>query len=120
MGRKTFESLGKPLPNRTNIVVTRNPDLRPEGCVVVGSLEDGLEAARQTGASEAFVIGGAEIYRQALPHADRLYLTEVKAAFEGDTYFPAVDFAAWREVIRRPHAPDDRHTVAFDFVVWQK
>jgi dihydrofolate reductase len=120
MGRKTFESLGKPLLNRLNVVITRNPDYQPEGVVVVDSLEKALDEARKTGIDEAFVIGGAEIYRQAIASADRLYLTEVKASFEGDTRFPDYDKTQWREISRRHHATDDRHDVAFDFVVWER
>ena len=119
MGRKTFESLGKPLPNRVNILITRNPDFAPEGTTVTKSLDEALEKALHTQSPEAFVIGGAEIYRQALPKADRLYLTEVKATFKGDTYFPDYNRADWHEVSRRHHPADERHAVAFDFVVWE-
>lgn len=120
MGRKTFESLGKPLPNRLNIVITRNADYQPDGVLVVDSLEKAVEEAQKTAIPEVFVIGGAEIYRQALPIADRLYLTEVKAAFEGDARFPAYDKTGWREASRQHHPTDDRHAVAFDFVVWER
>ncbi|GAB3905352.1 type 3 dihydrofolate reductase [Larkinella knui] len=120
MGRKTFESLGKPLLNRLNVVITRNPDYRPEGVVMVDSLEKALEEARKTGIDEAFVIGGAEIYWQAIATADRLYLTEVKASFEGDARFPDFDKSEWQEISRRHHPADERHAVAFDFVVWER
>lgn len=120
MGRKTFESLGKPLPNRLNVVITRNPDYQPEGVLVVDSLEKAVLEARKTGIDEAFVIGGAEIYKQAISLADRLYLTEVKASFEGDTRFPDYDKTEWREISRRHHPIDERHAVAFDFVVWER
>ncbi|KAA9349935.1 MULTISPECIES: dihydrofolate reductase [Larkinella] len=120
MGRKTFESLGKPLLNRLNVVITRNPDYRPDGVVVVDSLEKAMDEARKTGIDEAFVIGGAEIYRQAIDSADRLYLTEVKASFEGDATFPDFDKSHWQEISRRHHATDERHAVAFDFVVWER
>lgn len=120
MGRKTFESLGKPLPNRLNVVITRNADYQPEGVVVVDSLEKAIEEARKTGIAEAFVIGGAEIYRQAIASADRLYLTEVKASYEGDARFPDFNKTDWQEMSRRPHPADDRHAVAFDFVIWER
>lgn len=120
MGRKTFESLGKPLPNRLNVVITRNEDYRPDGVTVVDSLPKAIEEAQKTGAAEAFVIGGAEIYKQAIPNADRLYLTEVKGSFEGDTRFPAYDKTEWEEVSRQHHPADERHAVAFDFVVWER
>ncbi|WP_128545959.1 dihydrofolate reductase [Larkinella soli] len=125
MGRKTFESLGKPLAHRLNVVITRNPDYQVEGAVVVDSLEKALEEARKTGNAEAFVLGGEEIFRQALPLADRLYLTDVKAAFDGDTYFPDYQrikghTTEWQERSRRPHPADERHAVPFDFVVWER
>lgn len=88
MGRKTYESLGRPLPNRPNIVISRQPGFAAEGCTVVGSLEEALAAAET--APEAAVIGGAEIFRQVLPRADLLYLTRVHADVPGDTYFPDI------------------------------
>ncbi|WP_234735239.1 dihydrofolate reductase [Tellurirhabdus bombi] len=125
MGRKTFEALGKPLPNRTNIVITRNTGFQAAGCIVVDSLEKAVEEGQKTGAEEIFVIGGAEIYRQALPIADLLYLTDVKGTFEGDTYFPEYDAirsetSVWKERSRVPHTADERHAVAFDFVIWER
>src|SRR4051794_8733480 len=106
MGRKTFESilasLGKPLPGRENIVVTRARGYAAPGCRVVHSLEDALSAC--AGADEAFVIGGSEIFALALPIAQRLYVTEIEAEFEGDVAFPAYDRGAWRELAREPGA----------------
>ena len=93
MGRKTFESLGRPLPKRTNVVISRQTDLRIEGCTVVHSLEEAT--ALFPAEEEAFIIGGAQIYKQALPLADRFYLTRVGHAYEGDTHFPAWDEAEW-------------------------
>lgn len=101
MGRKTYESIGKVLPGRTNIVITRERAYRVEGGAVCHSLEEALEWARRSpGADEVFVIGGAEIFRIALPYATRLYLTEVKWPFEGDTYFPDFLEEDYREVTR--------------------
>lgn len=101
MGRKTFESIGKPLPNRTNIVVTRNRDYRAEGIVTAFSLAEAMDwAARAPGAGEVFVIGGAELFREALPRADRIYLTEVKWPFEGDTFLPEFDESLFQEASR--------------------
>ena len=115
MGRKTYESFPRrPLPGRTNIVVTRQPDWSQEGAVAVLSLEDGLDraaaAARAAGQDTVMVIGGAEIYRAALPHADRLYLTRVGGDCEGDTVFPALDAAQWTETRREPFADDPKAT----------
>lgn len=119
MGRKTFDSIGKPLPNRTSIVVTRQSVAEApfsESLQYVRSLEEALDVARQKDTEEAFVIGGAEIYRLALPLADKIYLTEVKAAFEGDAFFSIPDRHQWHETQRTPHPPDEKHAVAFDFV----
>jgi len=93
MGRKTYQSIGRPLPGRTNVVVTRNADFRPEGCTVVDSFDKAVSMFGPD--EEAFVIGGAQIYAQALPIADRLYLTEIEADYEGDTRFPDWDRSAW-------------------------
>jgi dihydrofolate reductase len=116
MGRKTFESIGKPLPNRTSIVITRSKNWAFEGVVVVHSVEEALEVAGQTGTDEAFVIGGAEIYRVTLPLANKIYLTEVKADFEGDAHFVIPNLEDWQEVSRAAHAVDEKHAIAFDFV----
>jgi dihydrofolate reductase len=122
MGRKTFESIGKPLPGRTNIVVTRNPSFKAAGVEVVPSLDAALALAMHTagrdGAAEAVVIGGAQIYRAALPRADRLYLTEVHAAVEGDAVLPAIDWTQWREASRERHTaqPFDYSFVRYERV----
>lgn len=119
MGRKTFESilasLGKPLPGRENIVVTRSRSYAAPGCRVVHSLGEAVSAC--AGADEAFVIGGAEIFALALPLAQRLYATEIDADVEGDAAFPAYDRSAWREVAREPGAAG---TLRYDFVVYAR
>lgn len=123
MGRKNFESLPpkfRPLPNRANIVITRQNDYRAEGCHVVHSLEEALETARNNNEKEAFIIGGGEIYKMGLPLADIMYLTEIKATFEGDAYFPAFDPDNWEEVKRVNHAEDEKHIYEFDFVTYVK
>lgn len=99
MGRKTYQSIGHPLPKRRNIVITRQKDFKAEGCEVVGSLEDALQVAGKD-SEEVFVIGGGEIYREALPKADRVYLTRVHATIEGDAYFPEFHPEHWNEVSR--------------------
>lgn len=124
MGRTTFDSLGRPLPNRTNIVVTRNPDWDgPIGIRVVHSLEAALALAEAIAVvnaqDEALIIGGAEIYAQTLPLVSRMYLTEVETAVEGDAFFPAFDRAEWREVSReRQH--DEVSDLWFSFVVLER
>jgi dihydrofolate reductase len=100
MGRKTYESTGKPLPQRRNIVITRQPGYAAPGCEVVGTLEDAVAAAR-TSDPEPFIIGGAEIYRQALPTLTRMYLTFIDREVPGDAFFPEYDPAQWRETERR-------------------
>jgi dihydrofolate reductase len=120
MGRKTFDSIGKPLPGRTSIVITRNPDFFIEGVIRVNSLEEAIFKARETGTDEAFVIGGGEIYKQALPLSDRLYVTEVKTDMDGDTYFEITDKDMWMETERIAHEADERHKLRFDFVNYSK
>ena len=115
MGRRTYEETGQPLDRRANVVITRNPRFCAPGCQVVSSLRAGLELAREAGESEAFVIGGAQIYAEALPLADRMILTRIDQSFEGDTRFVDWDPAEWREVWREHHSADDRHASAFAF-----
>jgi dihydrofolate reductase len=124
MGRKTFLSLRRPLPGRTNIVVTRDPAFRSPGAVVTASFADACAVAAGDAlrrfATEIAVIGGAEIYAQAMPLADRLELTEVHARPDGDTYFPAIDPADWEEVarVRNPAGLDD--STDFSYVTWRR
>jgi dihydrofolate reductase len=118
MGRSTFESLKKPLRGRRNIVLTRNTGLRLEGCVVVNSLEGAMDAA--DGDTEAFVIGGAVIYRLFLPSAHRLYLTWIDADVPGDTVFPAVDWREWRAVREIAGAPDPGGAFPHRFVDYER
>ena len=118
LGRKNYESIGRPLPERTNIVVTRDRDYRAPGCIVVASLDAAYAAAGD--ATEIFIIGGAELYAQTLARADRLYLTLVHAAVPGDTYFPEFDRAEWVEIERERHEPDANHVHAFSFVTYDR
>ncbi len=114
MGRRTFESIGRPLPGRKNIVVTRQRDFQAKGCEVVHSLEEALRAAEP--AEEAFIIGGAELYRQALPLAEKIYLTLLDAEIEGDTFFPELDTEEWREIQRETFEPDEKNPYRYAFV----
>ena len=123
MGRKNFESIPekfRPLPRRTNIVMTRQRGYEAPGAFVVHNLEEALHMAEKNGENEAFIIGGGEIYKLGLSHADVLYLTEINASFEGDAYFPEVDFSNWEETSRVHHPNDDRHKYAFDFVIYHR
>ncbi len=118
MGRKTFESLGRPLPGRTNIVITRNSAYRPEGCLVADSLPAAIALCND--ADELFFIGGAELYAQAIPLADRLYLTEVDVEAEGDAWFPEYDRSAFREATRAAHTGGKGDALNFDFVTYER
>jgi dihydrofolate reductase len=120
MGRKTYDSIGHPLPGRHNIVISRQQGLKIEGCEVVSSLEDALELAKSDGAEEADVIGGGEIYRQALPLADRMYLTIVHAEFPGDTSFPEFSEEEWKEVSRERHEPDEKNPYSYTFLTYER
>jgi len=123
MGRRTFESLGRPLPNRTNIIVTRNQKYSPVGCLVAHSLEDALHLGAQHEAGDhpvMFVIGGENIYSQALALADRLYITLVDAEIEGDARFPEFDLDDWREVERVEHPADVKNSYACTFLTLER
>jgi dihydrofolate reductase len=106
MGRKTFDSIGRPLPNRRNIVITRNPEWRHAGVESAHSLTAATALVRDGGV-EAFIIGGAQIYAEALPLADRLIVTEIGKSFDCDAFFPALDLRCWRQVAREPHRSAD-------------
>ncbi|HJV45853.1 MAG TPA: dihydrofolate reductase [Bacillota bacterium] len=117
MGRKTFESIGKPLPGRTNVILTRQQDYQPEGCVVIHTVEDALKLASN---EELCVIGGAEIIREFLPFTDRLYLTLIEQDVEGDTYMPPLDLSAWQEVSYEKGITDEKNPYPFAFYVYEK
>ncbi len=118
MGRKTFESLGRPLPNRTNVVITRNPDFAADGVRVARSLEEtaGMFPAEE----EIFIIGGGEIYARAMPVADRLYITRVHAEYEGDTRFPDWDPADWTLVSSERHDRGENFPHPFEFLIYNR
>jgi dihydrofolate reductase len=118
MGRRTYESIGRPLPGRRNLVLTRSADYRAAGCEVVASLDEALELC--AGAAELFVIGGAQPYRETLPRADRLIVTEIDADFEGDVFLPPVDAALWLETARSHHPPTAERSFALDHVTYER
>lgn len=124
MGRNTFESIGKPLPGRTNIVVTRSQTYSPDGVVVTHSLDEALSLARNTAANdnvdEIMIIGGAQIYEQSLNMADRLYLTQVHATLEGDAFFPEFDINDWREIEREDFTASDKNPFDYSFIVFDR
>lgn len=118
MGRKTYESIGRPLPGRQNIVLTRQRDYRAPGCTVVHSIEEALAAAGDV--EEVMVAGGGSVYRQLLPHADRLYLTFVETTAEGDTTFPSFDPEEWRLIFEEAYAADEDNPFPHRFTIFEK
>jgi dihydrofolate reductase len=118
MGRRTWESIGRALPGRRNVVVSRTPGFQAPGAEVVTSLDDAWRAV--SGASEAFVIGGAQLYAQALREADRIYLTDIAGEVAGDTLFPALEPGQWRESMLGEHAADERNPFALRFLLLER
>ncbi len=118
MGRRTHESIGRPLPGRHNLVVSRQPGLAFEGCTVVGSLQAALAVAGDV--AEACVIGGAQLYREALPIADLVYLTRVHARVPADTFMPPLDPAEWLETAREDHPADEQHALPCSFITLER
>jgi dihydrofolate reductase len=117
MGRRTYESIGRPLPGRKNIVISRRSDYSPEGCVIVNSVEAAIAQANH---EEVMIIGGGQLYAEMLPHADRLYLTLIDAELEGDTRFPDYTIYDWKEIDRERHEPDEKNNYAYEFVTLER
>ena len=120
MGRKSFESLGKALKGRTNIVVSRNKDWKAPEAQVVQTIDQAITLAAQSDAKEIFIIGGAEIFRSALPSADRIYLTLVHGNFDGDAFFPEMTRSDWKLVSNRDSEADEKNPYALSFQVWER
>jgi dihydrofolate reductase len=120
MGRKTFDSIGKPLPGRKSIVITRDQSWKHEGVEVVHSLDDAIAKADELGAKEIFVIGGAEIFHSSLPVANRIYLTRIHHDFDGDVFFPEIDAAKWECVSSRFCAADEKNAYDHTYEVWER
>ncbi len=120
MGRKCFESIGRPLPNRTNVVITRDLFFAATGCVVVHSLEEALNFAFENEEAEAFVIGGGEIYKQSMTYWDKIYITEVDLKVDGDIYFPSINEAEWIETKAEKHVPDEKNEYNYCFKVLER
>jgi dihydrofolate reductase len=119
MGRKTFESIGRPLPGRENVIVTRNRSFRAEGCTVLHSLEEVRQFAANRD-DEVFVIGGAELFQATLPVADRLYITKIEASFPGDTFYPAFDESQWQLVSYTKGIKDEKNPYDYAFMVYER
>jgi len=120
MGRKTFEAVNKPLPGRTNIVITRKPGWKAEGALTALGLEDAIQKAAETNARQIFIIGGGEIYTQSMPMANIIYLTRVHAELEADTFFPVIDESEWMLVSNDDFPSDEKHVYAYSFQVWER
>lgn len=118
MGRKTYESMGKPLPNRTNIIITRDTQYTAEGCVVVHDIKDAIKKAE--GDAQPFITGGSEIYKLALPYAKTIELSIIHGSFEGDTFFPEFDEKIWKLESKEAHLADDRNPYDYDFLRYVK
>ena len=120
MGRKTYESIGRALPGRVNVIITRSPDYQAEGCVIAHSLREALSIAELAGESEAFVIGGGQIFAQTLPLADRIYLTRVHTVSEADVFFPAFDLQEWVIEASAEYPADDRNQFSSTYLILGK
>ncbi|MFK5880314.1 MAG: dihydrofolate reductase [Flavobacteriaceae bacterium] len=118
MGRNTFESIGKALPNRTTVIITRNPNYKAESCIVVNSLEKALEVAKND--ETPFIIGGAQIYEQVISIADKLDITEVHHSFDADVFFPEIDTTIWKESSREFFTADEKNKFDYSFVSYSK
>lgn len=119
MGRKTYESLGKPLPNRTNILITRDKNYKVEGCLVVNSLNEALKVAAEV-YENPFILGGAEIYKQAMPFTDKLDITFVHHQFEADVFFPEINKTIWKETSRENFEADENNKYDYSFVTFER
>jgi len=121
MGRKTYESLGKPLKGRTNIVITTNKEFaQGKGVIAANTIDAAVKESEKTDARECYVIGGGEIYKLALPLAHRIYMTRVHTNIEGDTFFPLIDKKAWQIVSSTKFEADEKHAFAYSFEIWQR
>ncbi|MCC3357084.1 dihydrofolate reductase [Bacillus sp. REN16] len=119
MGRKTYDSIGRPLPGRENIIVTRDTSYKAEGCKVIHSIDEIVKLREETD-QELFVIGGAEIFKMILPYSDRLYITEIEEEFEGDTYFPAFNKNEWKVISKEKGIKDEKNPYDYTFIVYEK
>ncbi len=120
MGRKCYQSIGRPLPKRTNIIITRNPYFIASNCIVKYSLEDALQLAQDNGEEEVFIIGGAQIYELGMVYLDRLYLTTVDIDLKGDVFFPEPDWKEWDMVFEDPHKADDKNPHDYCFKIFER
>lgn len=122
-GRKNYESIPekfRPLPGRTNIIITRQKNYNAPGAIVVGSIEEAIKRAKETNDKEIFIIGGAEIFKQTLDLTDKIYYTKIHHSFEGDTFFPEIDLKTWKEAARTDHNADEKNKYKYSFIEFDK
>ena len=120
MGRKCFQSIGNPLPGRTNIIVTRDPYFIVTNCIIVHSIEEGIWLAQKNQEKEIFIIGGGEIYKQSVHLWNKLYVTLVDFPCKGDTYFPEINLDDWKILSREDHTPDEKNNMNYSFITYEK
>ncbi len=120
MGRKTFEAIGKPLPGRTNIIITSNKDWRAEGVIATSTIENAIKLAETTNAKEIFITGGGEIYKQSILIADKIYMTRVHTNIDGDTFFPSIDSSMWELVFEKNVVADEKNIFDMSFQTWER
>lgn len=118
MGRKTYESIGRPLPGRTTVIITRDKNYKAEGCIIVNSLDEALKVAASD--SEPCIVGGGEIFRQAMSITDKIYLTIIHHDFEGDTFYPELDPAEWKLTKREDFQPDEKNRYPYSFCEYER
>lgn len=118
MGRKSYESIGRPLPNRRNIVISRNSSFAAEGCEVAATIDQALALCSQD--ENVYIIGGGEIYRQTIDMVDKLYITHVDHSYEGDTYFPEIDYTKWEKIFSEPHERGEKYDYPFEFATYKR
>ena len=120
MGRKTFESVNKPLPGRTNIVITKQADWSAQNVIVVNSISDAIQKAKDLNFKEIFIIGGGEIYKESMLLADKIYLTKVHTTIEGDTFFPELQMNQWKMISNKDFSSDEKHVFDYSFQEWER
>lgn len=121
LGRKNYQSIGRPLPNRTSVIISRNPDYKEEGCYSFTSIEEGIEFARKNGEEEIFIIGGGEIYKQTYRQINKLYLTRVNESFDkADTFYPKINYNDWKIVSRKTFEKDEKNEFPFEFLEMER
>ncbi len=120
MGRKNFESIGRPLPNRINIVLTRDKNFKNKGCIILDTIEKALKFAYDTGEDEVFIIGGGQIYEQTVEYWDKMYITEIEAEIDGEVFFPEIDSNEWKEIWQECHSKSDKNEYDFCFKQYER